>query len=60
MAITPQLLEKYRTMFQTLDTDGSGFIPALVAREFFLKSQLSTMELAKIWFVAKEVACFLV
>jgi len=51
-AISPQEQEKYDQLFNKLDTMGNQYITGEQSMDFFLKSGLSTPDLAQIWELA--------
>jgi len=51
-AITPQEQEKYNQLFNKLDIMGNQYITGEQSMDFFLKSGLSTPDLAQIWELA--------
>jgi hypothetical protein len=51
-AITPQEREKYDQLFNSIDIMGNQYVTGEQSMEFFLKSQLSTQDLAQIWELA--------
>jgi epidermal growth factor receptor substrate 15 len=48
--LTEQHINQFRNYFDSLDADRDGLILAADAKQFFLRSQLATADLGKIWY----------